>query len=734
MNKSFIWKFFLLIGVLSLTLIWARLGLAATFGDVNITSGGNEKPAQAANAWNNNILNFFVDGKKSGEFYIHVVNVCNNSASCTCDNIRETTVPGEGKGPDYSDKDLRGKDWSNKKLGNIRLKRSRLDGANLMNSDLGFAFLTQSILDNAVLKNANLAGANLQGASLKGADLEGAILFDGEMLSAYPVSFTRTWKSVTIDTSLLPGGTYIEKFNIEMCAEGETNVTFLLLEGNGANVKDADFSGAKNLSSENIEYICRWGGEKTRRTLGTKCDQIAQQHENPYEALITDSFEAIPQIVDLITGKSGKGFSPGILIKFSDPIMLKPDAIELQASDSRSSVKMELIRDDKLQLYSFLPTNPLAPGMSYQIVLLAGKAIDRELNLLRCNRILGSLKIFSSANLTNGISEMEAILQTHMLAGKEASEQGRYAEAEKEFAAAIDKSEKFGPINQQISGSLNNLGEFYMNQDRYIEAEPLLKHALEVEALNLSKDPSKIITIFNNLVRLYTMQKRDKEVTSLSQHFPEMIENAMGTKYPELTQKLSELGMMFYKQGQYKEAGLFLEKSVAIQKEVFGSNHLGFALDFFHLAFIYYTQGKYDEAEPRYQKSVALQKEIFGEEHPNVALILNNLAKLYYKQNKYDQALQLYQQSLEILEKYLSPNYLLTSHILNNIALLYYDQSKYTEAEELYKRAFQMKQDIIKSEHLKSADILKNYATLLRKMNRENDALKVESIAKTIRN
>jgi len=311
-----------------------------------------------------------------------------------------------------------------------------------MNSDLGFAFLTQSFLDNAILINANLAGANLQGASLQGADLEGAILFDGEMLSAYPVSFTRTWKSVTIDTSPLPDGTYIEKFNVEMCTGGETNATFLLLEGNGANVKDADFSGAKNLSSENIEYICRWGGEKTRRTVGTKCDQIAQQHENPYEALITDSFEAIPQIVDLTTGQSGKGFSTVVLIKFSDPTMLKPDAIELHASDSRSSVKMELIRNDKLQLYSFLPTNPLAPGMSYQIVLLAGRALDRELNLLRGNHILGSLKISSSANLTNGISEMEAILQTHMFAGKEASEQGRYAEAEKEFAAAIDKAEK----------------------------------------------------------------------------------------------------------------------------------------------------------------------------------------------------------------------------------------------------------------------------------------------------
>jgi len=732
MNKSFIWKFLIFIGVLSLTLSWTRLSLAAAFGDVNVTSTGDEKPARVTTAWNNNILNFNARGD---EFYINVVNSCNNNDSCTCDNIQETVVPGEGKGPDYSGKDLRGKDWSNKKLGNIRLKGIRLDGVNLMNSDLGFAFLTQSLLDKSLLINANLAGANLQGASLKGADLKDVTLFDGELSSAYPVSFTRTWKSVTIDTSPLPDGTYIDQLNVEMCSGGETRVTLLLLEGNGANVKDADFSSAKNLSSDNIEYICRWGGEKTRRTLGTKCDQIAQQQKNPYEVMITDSFEVIPQVVDLTMGQSAKSYSPGVVIKFSDPIMLEHDAIELHDSNSRSSVKMELKdKDDKLQLYSFFPTNPLELGMSYQIVLLSGKALDRALNLLKGDRILGSLRIFSSANLTNGISEIEATLQTHMLAGKEAFEQGRNAEAEKEFAAAIDKAEKFGPINLQISGSLNNLGEFYINQGRYIEAEPLLKRALEVEALYLSKDLSKIITIFNNLVRLYTLQKRDKEVTSLTQHLPEMIENAMGTKYSELTKKLSELGMMFYNQGQYKEAELFLEKSVAIQKEVFGSNHPGLAIDIFHLAFIYYTQGKYDEAEPLYQKSIALQKELFGEEHPNVALILNNLAKLYYKQNKYDQALQLYQQSLEILEKCLSPNYLLTSHILNNIALVYYDQGKYNEAEESYKRAYQMKQNIIKSEQLKSAEILEDYATLLRKIGRETEALEMESRAKTIRN
>ncbi|MGK7897379.1 MAG: pentapeptide repeat-containing protein [Xenococcus sp. (in: cyanobacteria)] len=356
--------------------------------NVNILNIGSETPVSP---WASNKLNFINAGS---EFLINGVGVCNNSTSCECNNIPLTTTPGEGKGLVFSGQDMQGVNWSHRELGNIRLKSSNLDRANLMNTDLGFALLAHSSLNNAILVNANLAGANLQEATLRGANLEGVTLFDGELSSALPVSFSRTWKSVTIDTTPLVDGTYIDQLNVEMCADGETYVTFLLLEGNGANVENADFTDAKNLSEENIDYICRWGGEYTRSTLGTKCDAIPPQTNNQFAAVITDTFLAEPKLVSPEKNQIVKNIDPELVIEFTDRVILRSDAIELRALGKQASIGtswVNKIQDGKS--YYFQPLNPLEIGITYEVILLPGKALDHKANLLREEIVLGSFKV-----------------------------------------------------------------------------------------------------------------------------------------------------------------------------------------------------------------------------------------------------------------------------------------------------------------------------------------------------
>ena len=57
-------------------------------------------------------------------------------------------------------------------------------------------------------------------------------------------------------------------------------------------------------------------------------------------------------------------------------------------------------------------------------------------------------------------------------AGTEAYAQGRYAEAEKHWKAALKKAEKFGPNDSRLATSLNNLGMLYGAQSDYAKAEP----------------------------------------------------------------------------------------------------------------------------------------------------------------------------------------------------------------------------------------------------------------------
>ncbi len=62
-------------------------------------------------------------------------------------------------------------------------------------------------------------------------------------------------------------------------------------------------------------------------------------------------------------------------------------------------------------------------------------------------------------------------------AGTEAYERGDYAEAEKQFGAALEEAEGFGPRDLRLATTLYNLAELYGAQVRHVEAEPLYKQA-----------------------------------------------------------------------------------------------------------------------------------------------------------------------------------------------------------------------------------------------------------------
>ena len=68
--------------------------------------------------------------------------------------------------------------------------------------------------------------------------------------------------------------------------------------------------------------------------------------------------------------------------------------------------------------------------------------------------------------------------QSDMDAGVEAYVEGDYAEAGKQFAAAVKVAEAFGQEDPRLPTSLNGLAEVYRAQGKYAEAEALHKRAL----------------------------------------------------------------------------------------------------------------------------------------------------------------------------------------------------------------------------------------------------------------
>src|SRR5438067_723910 len=72
-----------------------------------------------------------------------------------------------------------------------------------------------------------------------------------------------------------------------------------------------------------------------------------------------------------------------------------------------------------------------------------------------------------------------------------------------------------GPDHPDVAVSLDNLGELYRMQGRYMEAEPLEKRALAVREKALDPGNEAVAKSLNNLALLYNAQGRHAEAEPL---------------------------------------------------------------------------------------------------------------------------------------------------------------------------------------------------------------------------
>ena len=81
----------------------------------------------------------------------------------------------------------------------------------------------------------------------------------------------------------------------------------------------------------------------------------------------------------------------------------------------------------------------------------------------------------------------------------EAYQQGRYGEAEKRWLAALKEAEGFGPDDERLATSLNDLALLYQARGNYAEAEPLYKRSLVIWEKALGPEHPDMASTLNKL-------------------------------------------------------------------------------------------------------------------------------------------------------------------------------------------------------------------------------------------
>ena len=123
------------------------------------------------------------------------------------------------------------------------------------------------------------------------------------------------------------------------------------------------------------------------------------------------------------------------------------------------------------------------------------------------------------------------------------------------FRRALAIYEKAGgPEHPAVATVLNNLGQVAKVQDRYAEAEPLIKRSLAIREKVLGPDHPDVARSLNNLAELYD-GRRTRDAEQLFERALAVRERAVGPDHPDTARSLNNLAA-FYAGTGYPEKAL----------------------------------------------------------------------------------------------------------------------------------------------------------------------------------
>ena len=212
--------------------------------------------------------------------------------------------------------------------------------------------------------------------------------------------------------------------------------------------------------------------------------------------------------------------------------------------------------------------------------------------------------------------------------------QGRYAEAENLFVAALEEVEQSGQEDLRLALVLNNLANLYHNQKKYDRAEPLYRRALAIREAQLEPTHLLVAQSLNNLAALCRDRSQYAEAENLIKRSLAIKENLHGSRHMSLTNSINTLAAIYGDQSRYAEAEELFKRSLDIRQDAFGSHHPSVASSLVGLGETYADQGRYPEARAVFERALRIREEALGPEHPAVAAALEAEARLLRKMER----------------------------------------------------------------------------------------------------
>lgn len=123
-------------------------------------------------------------------------------------------------------------------------------------------------------------------------------------------------------------------------------------------------------------------------------------------------------------------------------------------------------------------------------------------------------------------------------AGTRALSQGRVADAEKLYIAAVKEAKAFGANDLRLAASLNNLGVLYVKQQQYERADELYLRALAIRRTVLGDAHPQVAQSLANRAYLLQLRGDQEEAETLYRRAIAITEGSLGPQHPSLLSTL----------------------------------------------------------------------------------------------------------------------------------------------------------------------------------------------------
>lgn len=208
--------------------------------------------------------------------------------------------------------------------------------------------------------------------------------------------------------------------------------------------------------------------------------------------------------------------------------------------------------------------------------------------------------------------------QKQMASGKNRMAELEFSEAEANFSRAVELIDPHQEEGEELFSALQHLSIAQLEQDKYEDAEEILKRWLKMGERIYSPEHQLLAGAYLGLARVRESQKKFNDAELLYNRALSIAETAGDDDLESHVSTLESVAYFYDSRKRYKKADSLFEKSYSLKKDAYGDDSLEVAEYEVQYAAVLNEREQYEEALQWLDKAYAKQVEITDAIDPDV--------------------------------------------------------------------------------------------------------------------